>query len=67
MESIIRDQIVNHLVYNELIKSSQHGFMKNKSCATNLLEFMETITSIIDSGESADVKYVDFRKAFDKD
>ena len=66
LESIIKDQIVDHLDINNLINSSQHGFTKNKSCVTNLLEFLETVTSVIDSGEWFDVVYLDFSKAFDK-
>ena len=66
MESIIRDQVVSHLEINYLIKASQHGFMKNKSCTTNLLEFLEKITKIIDEGDAADIVYLDFSKAFDK-
>jgi len=66
MESIIRDQLVNHLKFNNLIKSSQHGFMKNKSCTTNLLEFLDRVTTLIEDGDSVDVIYLDFSKAFDK-
>jgi hypothetical protein len=40
--------------------------MKNKSCTTNLLEFMEKITEAADRGEPIDVIYLDFAKAFDK-
>ena len=61
MESIIRDQVVTHLEINYLIKASQHGFMKNKSCTTNLLEFLETITKIIDEGDPADIVYLELR------
>jgi len=39
MESLIKDGVVKHLDINDLIDQSQHGFMKNKSCTTNLLEF----------------------------
>ena len=66
MESIIRDRVNSHLTRNLLINSSQHGFMKNKSCTTNLLEFLEKITTILDEGDPADVIYLDFSKAFDK-
>ena len=66
MESIINDEIVEHLCDNKLIKSSQHGFLKNKSCATNLLEFLEKILESIDDGKNLDLLYLDFAKAFDK-
>ena len=66
MESLIRDEIVNHLSLNNLIFSSQHGFMARRSCLTNLLEYLEVLTSLIDSGQSVDIIYLDFAKAFDK-
>ena len=66
MESILRDKIVDHLQKNNLINPSQHGFMKQKSCLTNLLEFLEVITSLQDEGHSMDIIFLDFSKAFDK-
>ena len=48
MESIIRDAITDHLTVNALIKDSQHGFMKNRSCATHLLEFLEKASTLVD-------------------
>jgi hypothetical protein len=66
MESLIRDKIVDHLVENELIRSSQHGFTIGKSCQTNLLEYLNTLTRLVDSGYNVDVLYLDFAKAFDK-
>ena len=60
MESIIKDGVVNYLLRYRLIKSSQHGFMSNKSCTTNLLEFLEKITNIVDGGYAADIVYLDF-------
>ena len=65
MESIITDHIEDHLTENKLINPSQHGFMKNKSCQTNLLEYLETIAEALDSGWIVDIVYLDFAKAFD--
>ncbi len=66
MESIIRDAMTEHLQNCNLIKKSQHGFLKDRSCVTNLLEFLEKATSVVDSGKGFDVIYLDFAKAFDK-
>ena len=66
MESLIKDEIVGHLEKFELIKSSQHGFIKGRSCLTNLLDFFNEITRLLDSGKPVDVIYLDFAKAFDK-
>ena len=37
MESTTKDCILNHLNKFSLIRDSQHGFTKNRSCLTNLL------------------------------
>ncbi len=66
MESIIKDCIMGHLLDNELIQESQHGFMPGKSCATNLVEFMDFVTKAVDEGKPVDIFYLDFTKAFDK-
>ena len=66
LESLIKDSIVCHLSKFSLIKDSQHGFTKNRSCLTNLLEFLEEVTSTLDTGKPVDIIYLDFAKAFDK-
>ncbi len=67
MESIIRDAMVEHLTTNELILASQHGFiMISTSCQTNLIEYLDTLTKLLDAGHSVDVIYLDFAKASDK-
>ena len=66
MERIIKDDMVNFLESNNLIKNSQHGFRNKKSCLTNLLVFMEKVAELLNSREPVDVIYLDFQKAFDK-
>ena len=66
MESLIRDAIVSHLERYNLLRHSQHGFMAGKSTLSNLLEYLEELTSLVDEGYSVDVVYLDFAKAFDK-
>ena len=66
VKSIIRDQLVQHLDYNNLITNSQHGFRKGYSCTINLLVFLETVTAKIDSKHNVDAIYLDLAKAFDK-
>ena len=39
LETLIRDHMVEFLVKHILINTSQHGFLKEKSCLTNLLCF----------------------------
>ena len=66
MESIVKDGLMAHLEENSLMNPSQHGFMPGKSCATNLLEFLEFVTRIVDEGKNMDIVFLDFAKAFDK-
>ena len=66
LETIIRDHMIDFLVKQLLINSSQHGFLKARSCLTNLLCFFEEITKWVDEGSAVDVIYLDFQKAFDK-
>ena len=65
MESILRDSMVEHLTKYQLIRPSQHGFVNARSTQTNLLEYMEKLTSLVDEGHSVDVVYCDFSKGFD--
>ena len=54
--------MVEHLKANELIFSSQHSFVNRRSCLTNLLEYFEKVTELIDQGNSMDILYLDFAK-----
>jgi hypothetical protein len=66
LESIIKGKIMEHLLANNLIRPSQHGFMPGKSCASNLTVFMDKVTRAVDSGKSVNIFNLDFAKAFDK-
>ena len=66
LESIIKDSTVEHLNTFNLINATQHGFRKVRSCLTNLLEYLETVTKFLDEGVPVDVIYLEFAKAFDK-
>ena len=41
LETIIRDHMMDFLVKHKLINTSQHGFLKARSCLTNLLCFLK--------------------------
>ena len=65
-ETLMRDIIVKHLEEHQLLRDTQHGFRKGRSCLTNLLTFLDKVSGCVDEGESMDVIFLDFAKAFDK-
>ena len=62
-ERILYDELLART--QEKIDPRQHGFLKNKSCNTNLLTFTESITRSLQEKIGTDVIYFDFAKAFD--
>ena len=64
LEKLVRDQITTHMEDNNLL-TNHHGFIKTKSCMTQLLESIEKWTELLDQGYSVDVIYLNFQKAFD--
>ena len=45
LETLITDYMVEFLVKHKLINTSQHGFLKARSCLTNLLCFLKKLQS----------------------
>jgi hypothetical protein len=66
MEGIVRDELMEYFYENKLISKQQHGFVKRRACVTNLLECQNIVSKSISEGNSVDVLYTDFSKAFDK-
>ena len=66
LESTIKNCMLEHLMQQSLFKDSQHGFTRGRSCLTNLINFMEEVTDILDEGDPVDMVYSDFAKALDK-
>ena len=50
LETIIRDHMMDFFVKHKLINPYQHGFLKARSCLTNVLCFLEEITKLVDEG-----------------
>ena len=65
LETLIRSRMVGYLGENDIVTTCQHGFIKKKSCFTNLLTVLEDWTLAVDKGYGVDVAYLDFSKAFD--
>ena len=66
LERLIKDHLVDFLVKNNLINPSQHGFLKARSCLTNMLCFLEDATKWVDAGSPVDITYLDFKKPLTK-
>ncbi|CAM5085183.1 unnamed protein product [Eretmochelys imbricata] len=65
MEQVLKESILKYLEERKVIRNSQHGFTKGKSCLTNLIAFYDEITGSVDEGKAVDVLFLDFSKAFD--
>jgi len=50
MEHLILEVISKQVEEKKVIRSSQHGFTKRKSCLTNLIAFYNGITGWVDEG-----------------
>ena len=64
MESAIRDNMLDHLITNNLLTDKQFGFVPGRSCGLQLLLCLEKWTKSLDAGNEVDVIYTDFSKAF---
>jgi len=65
VEQLILEVIVKQVEEKKVIRSSQHGFTKGKSCLTNLIAFYDGVTGWVNEGRAVDVVYPVFSKAFD--
>ena len=50
MEQIVLREIMRHVRDDRGIRPSQHGFMKGRSCLTNLISFYDLVTHLVDKG-----------------
>ena len=63
LESIIYKKIITFLL--PTLNKSQFGFLKNRSCLTNLLTTYAKVFNSIDEKHLCDITFLDFSKAFD--
>ena len=66
MESIIDDAIRQFLQETRSITVSQHGFVRGRSCTTNLLAALNHWTLSRETRDKVDVIFLDIAKAFDQ-
>ena len=58
------NKLRDHLM--QVINRSQHGFIPGRSCTTQLIETLDHIGALLDSGKQIDVIFMDMSKAFDQ-
>ena len=59
----IRDALMARC--SHLLDSRQHGFLPRKSCTTQLVKYVDSVSQILNSSSRADIVFFDFMKAFD--
>ena len=51
MKYIIRDELVNHMMNDDLFCDAQHGFVPGRSCMTQVLVTLKRWTELVDGGD----------------
>ena len=64
LELLIHDKFYG--AAKPIISQRQHGFVKNRSTATNLMAYASFLNSSLDKRCQVDSVYVDIAKAFDR-
>jgi hypothetical protein len=66
MEKCVNKSMLSHLLSNNLIHQSQHGFLPSRSCFSNLSIFLSHLTESAEIKQPVECIFFDFSKAFDK-
>ena len=64
LERCVHTHIYIHV--EDLLHPDQHAFRKQKSCVTQLVQYVHSLAKTLDSGGQTDVIYLDMAKAFDR-
>jgi hypothetical protein len=57
---------MQHAEKNNILYPLQHGFRKDRSCETQLFEFVDDISKNLQDGRQTDILIMDLGEAFDK-
>ena len=66
LEGIVHKHVMKFLTHHRLLSESQHDFRETRSCVIHFLQLLHSWYSSLDKGDSVDVIFLDFAKAFDK-
>lgn len=64
MGQIMLSTVTRHVQGKQGFVKPQLGFLKDKSCLTELISFCDRGTHLLDEGKAVDAVYLDFSKAF---
>ena len=65
IERLVYNQLVYYLECNMLLDSRQHGFRKNHSTVSAILEVVQYLYERTDVGDTVHCAFIDYSKAFD--
>ena len=51
MESFMKDALLNHIKDKKLLSTKQHGFLRGRSTATQLLTYLDTCIEVVVNGD----------------
>lgn len=64
IEQRILETISKHMMDRKVVRSSLHGFIKERLCLINLMSFYNEMTGLMKERSTLDVAYLNFNKAF---
>ena len=64
MEHILASNIMSHGENNNILYPLQNGIRQGRSCETQLIEFIEDLTSNLEEDKQIDILVLDFAKVF---
>ena len=62
---MIREKVIKDMKNNKFFRDRQYGFISGRSTSLQLLNILDKWTKALDNGNSIDVVYMDYIKAFD--
>ncbi len=62
-EKIVRDVLLAKC--EQKLNQNQHGFLPRRSCTTQMVDYVDSLSVSLNNNTRTDVVYFDFAKAFD--